>query len=154
MVIGEATEKQVCELLGAEHVGGPGQPDCRLGALIVVEVKDHQRPIDAGVVRRVVARPWAQGRPVIFVSRSGFTKPAIRLIAERPETFAYHLLAERLLVVWPPDAESRGRTRQAPCEPPCSRPSLLSRVLTGVAVATGLLVISAVAIRSAGKPMP
>ena len=69
------TEREVCELLGADHVGGPGRPDCRDGEH-VVEVKDYGRRVHLGIVRRTWQKPWVADRLTI-VSTAGFTAGAI-----------------------------------------------------------------------------
>lgn len=153
--IWEATEKEVCRLLGAEHVGGPGQPDCRLGAL-VVEVKDHERKIDAGIVKRALARPWAQDHAVLFVSRSGFSKPALQLIEDLADVFAYQLLDGKFVVLWPPGAAPQPRrARQPPHEPPRPGPSVAQRVIGGLVcgvVVVGAFVFGGFMIVNAAKP--
>lgn len=110
----EATEKQVCRLLRAEHVGGPGQPDCRLGAG-VVEVKDHKDKVDRSILRTTAEKPWARGLPLIVVSTSDFTDGAIAFAKDRGNTFLYGFdpAVDKIWCIWPPEAVPR-RPETAP----------------------------------------
>jgi len=74
-------EIDACARLGADHVGGPGQPDC-VGDDYIVEVKSYNgRPIHKGVIRRTLEKRWADGRSLKIVSVSGYTAGAIELAA-------------------------------------------------------------------------
>lgn len=110
MVIKEwqAAEEEVCRLLGAKHVGGRGQPDCRLGAA-VVEVKHHNKRIGPDIIRRTMERPWAQGLPLIVVSTSGFSERAVAFAQEHAEVFLYEadLARHEVRQIWPPEVEAR-----------------------------------------------
>lgn len=133
-----ATEREVCQKLGAEHVGGPGQPDCRLDAYMV-EVKDHGKPIGLTMVRSTYEKSWAQGHPLIMVSTSGYTRPAVEFAAGCREFFLYYMQpGGRIVSVWPPAEE------QAPRDA-CSRPNVLGRVVTVVVAGVVVLVTGTVA---------
>ena len=74
-------EMDACARLGADHVGGPGQPDC-VGDDYIVEVKSYNgRPIHKGIIRRTLEKRWADGRALKIVSVSGYTAGAIELAA-------------------------------------------------------------------------
>lgn len=74
-------EIDACARLGADHVGGPGKPDC-VGDDYIVEVKSYNgRPIHKGVIRRTLEKRWADGRSLKIVSVSGYTAGAIELAA-------------------------------------------------------------------------
>lgn len=77
------TEQRVCEWLGAEHIGGPGQPDCRRGAL-VVEVKDWEsRRVNRRDLQAIIDKPWVKENDTLIVySSSGFTDGARELADE------------------------------------------------------------------------
>jgi hypothetical protein len=96
------TEREVCRLLGAEHVGGRGQPDCRRGAA-VIEVKDHRRKVCPDVIRRTMKKPWARGLPLIVVSRSGFSDRAVQFAREHAQVFLYEadLAGQKVRQIWP-----------------------------------------------------
>lgn len=81
------TEKQICKVLGKRHLGGPGEPDCRGGGE-VVEVKHQQRPVNRSQMKDIVDKPWAQDRPLIVASTSGFT-PGARRLAGKEEVHLY-----------------------------------------------------------------
>lgn len=110
MVIKEwqAAEEEVCRLLGAKHVGGPGQPDCRLGA-VVVEVKHHNKRIGPDIIRRTMQKPWARGLPMIVVSTSGFSDRAVAFAQEHAEVFLYRadLVRHEIRQIWPREVEAR-----------------------------------------------
>ena len=103
-----AAEKEVCRLLRAEHVGGPGQPDCRRGAA-VVEVKHHNKRIGPDIIRRTMEKPLAQGVPLIVVSTSGFSARAVAFAQEHADVFLYEadLTGHVVRQIWPPEAEAR-----------------------------------------------
>jgi len=73
-----AKEKEICKLLGKHHLGGPGQPDCSGGGH-VVEIKHQQRPMNRSQMRDTVEKSWAEDKPLIVASTSGFTPGARRL---------------------------------------------------------------------------
>ena len=84
----QATEQQVCRFLGKRHIGGPGEPDCRGGG-VVVEVKDQERRVNVYQVERIADKPWAKNKPLIIASTSGFTAGARELAAESAEIYLY-----------------------------------------------------------------
>ena len=84
----QATEKAVCKFLGKKHIGGPGEPDCAGGG-IVVEVKDQERRVNLYQIERLVRRPWARGKPLIVASTSGFTTGARELASEFDDLWLY-----------------------------------------------------------------
>lgn len=92
----------MCRLLGAEHVGGRGQPDCRLGAA-VVEVKHHNKRVGADIIRRTMAKPWAHGLPLIVVSTSGFSDRALAFAQQHTNVFLYvaDLAMREVRQIWP-----------------------------------------------------
>ena len=72
---------EVCARLGADHIGGSGQPDC-VGDDYIVEVKSYRgRRIDRGIIRRTIEKRWAAGQTLKMVSISGYTDGAIELAA-------------------------------------------------------------------------
>ena len=89
----QGTEREVCKHLGMDHLGGPGRPDCSDGAY-VVEVKDHTRRIGVATVRSILEKEWAQDLPVIIVSASGFTEPALQLAEEYEDVLLFHWTEE------------------------------------------------------------
>jgi hypothetical protein len=105
-----AAEEEICKILGAEHVGGPGQPDCRCGAA-VVEVKHHTKRVGPNIIRRTMAKPWARGLPLIVVSTSGFSIRAISFAQEHTDVFLYegNLAEHKVRKIWPPEAEGSHR---------------------------------------------
>ena len=85
-----ATERRVCKLLGMEHVGGPGQPDCSSGADIA-EVKDQRRLVSKSQMQAIIDKPWAEDLPLIVVSTSGFTQGAAKLDDEYEDVWLYEM---------------------------------------------------------------
>lgn len=76
-------EEEACAMLDATRVGGPGQPDC-VGDGYIVEVKSHRgRRVHAGMLRRTLDKPWANGQPLKFVAITEFTEGAIELAEDR-----------------------------------------------------------------------
>lgn len=75
----KGTEKQICQILGKRHLGGPDQPDCSGGGE-VVEVKAQRRPVNKWQMKEVLSKPWSRGKPLIVASTSGFT-PGAREVA-------------------------------------------------------------------------
>jgi len=57
----------------AKHLGGPGKPDYQRGK-IKGEVKNWSRPVHSGVIRELRKKGIRE-----IESKSGFTKPAIKL---------------------------------------------------------------------------
>ncbi len=70
-------ESRACELLGANHVGGSGRPDC-IGENFIAEVKSYNgRRVHKGTLQRTHRKHWAARVQFKFVSVSGFTVGAI-----------------------------------------------------------------------------
>jgi len=67
-------EKMVAKRQRARHIGGSGKPDYKRGN-IKGEVKCWNRPLSKGVVMKLVRKGYKE-----IVSKSGFTKPAIKYI--------------------------------------------------------------------------
>lgn len=76
----QEAERAACRRRGMLHVGGPGAPDCD-GGNSVVEVKHQRRPVSRSQILGVVAKPWARGKAVEFVSASEFDDGA-RAVAD------------------------------------------------------------------------
>ncbi len=74
----QGTEREICRALGKRHLGGSGQPDCSGGGE-VVEVKDQERRLSKTQMREIAGKRWAQGKPLIVVSTSGFSDGAKRI---------------------------------------------------------------------------
>lgn len=68
-------ERETCDDLGEEHVGGPGRPDC-MGIDTVTEVKSLSRPADSRHVQQAFDKAVEFGGRPVLVSHSGFTGPA------------------------------------------------------------------------------
>ncbi|MCA9635211.1 MAG: hypothetical protein KC420_04170 [Myxococcales bacterium] len=74
-------ERRACKLLGADHVGGSGRPDC-VGSDFIAEVKAYNgRRVDRGTLRRTRNKHWAAGEQLKFVSTSGYTDGAVEYAA-------------------------------------------------------------------------
>jgi len=59
-------------------LGGPGRPDCSGGGE-VVEVKDQERRLSKTQMRDIMEKRWAESKPLIVVSTSGFSDGAKRI---------------------------------------------------------------------------
>ena len=84
----QSTEIKICRALGKKHIGGPGQPDCSGGGE-VVEVKDHARNISKFQMKAIDGKRWAQDKPLIVVSTSGFTDGAKRIAKRHSDVHLY-----------------------------------------------------------------
>jgi hypothetical protein len=90
----KATEKEVCKLLGKRHLGGPGQPDCSGGGE-VVEVKAQRHRVNQWEMKEILEKPWAQGKPLIVASTSGFTPGAKEVAKLEGDVWLYKVYSGR-----------------------------------------------------------
>jgi hypothetical protein len=84
----EGTERNICAALGKRHLGGPGRPDCSGGGE-VVEVKDQERRLSKTQMRDIVEKRWAEDKPLIVVSTSGFSDGAKRIARRHGEVHLF-----------------------------------------------------------------
>lgn len=82
------TEREICKALGKKHLGGPGEPDCSGGGE-VVEVKDQERRLSKSQMREIVNKSWAQDKPLVVVSTSGFTDGAKHIARRHGDVHLY-----------------------------------------------------------------
>lgn len=82
------TEREVCAALGKRHLGGPGRPDCSGGGE-VVEVKAQERRVTKFQMREIMEKRWAQSKPLIVASTSGFSEGAKRIAKRHPDVHLY-----------------------------------------------------------------
>ena len=75
----EKTESQACNILGMEHVGGSGNPDCvdKEKSNLIAEVKDYSRNLNVHDYNTIKKKPWAKGKKLIIVAKNGCSKNAI-----------------------------------------------------------------------------
>lgn len=117
-------ERRACELLGADHVGGSGRPDC-VGPDFIAEVKAYNgRRVDRGTLRRTHKKRWAAGERIKFVSTSGYTDGAVEYAA---------LEGIELFVSEGDELYPLGYD-----EPVADEPSVAEQVVTGLAVTAGV----------------
>ncbi len=84
----KATEKKVCKVLRKRHLGGPGRPDCSGGGE-VVEVKAQRHRVNQSEMKEILAKPWAQAKPLIVASTSGFTPGAKKVASRKADVWLY-----------------------------------------------------------------
>ncbi len=88
----QATEKQVCKLLGKSHIGGPSAPDCSDGVEIV-EVKHQRRAVDRSQMKEIISKPWVD-RPLLVAATSRFT-PGARKLAGQAGALMFKVYPDR-----------------------------------------------------------
>jgi len=71
-------ELEYCLSIGAEHVGGPGAPDCA-SSQFIYELKNWKYPISAHTIRELARKPWVakDSRTLIVCCPAGYTDGAI-----------------------------------------------------------------------------
>jgi len=83
----ERTEKAACDYLKMRHKGGPGQPDCEdeENPKRRAEVKDYRRPLNAGDIKRILAREYYKNlEELVIVSCGPCTSNALKLAEQVP----------------------------------------------------------------------